>query len=175
MDLKSPRGTSSLKKYYLKYKKENEIFKDVYYTKYLKASDSRRDTNLDFFDKKYNYKTIFKVRKNYDYFIENNLDFDMDIKSNKNNNNNKNFPYKIQSSNNLKVNRENIENEFDINNYKKIIESNSITSKITDKKRLEILYKYDDLFKMKMENIRHKKDLNLYDYQNKIVILLNNL
>ena len=46
------------------------------------------------------------------------------------------------------------------------------SQKMTDQKRLDLLYKYDDFFKMRVENIKtskSKKEMNLNEYQKEIV------
>lgn len=185
IDIKTPKGTESLKNFYLKYKKENQHFQEVYFEKFLKTDAKTGEKDLEYFDKKYNSKTIFKVRKNYDYFIENNIKYDEEVSKLKNSNsitkkardgfNLKSFQYNTINGNTTgENNTNNFINKFDLKKFKQIINHSTKSSKLTDKKRLDMLYKYDDFFKLRLESIRSKKKIdNLYDYQNEIVNILN--
>lgn len=184
LDVKSPKGTESLRTFYLKYKKESQNFEEIYFNKYLKT-ETKREKDLAFFDKKYNFKTLFKVRKNYDYFLENKIRFDQDLTKSKSNNisnsaiknSNNFFSFKSINSNGIcdnnnytMNNNNNSSSKIDLRKYKEMIKNSKNTSKLTDKKRLDLLYKYDDFFKMRLENIKAKRKVdNLYDYQKEIV------
>jgi hypothetical protein len=164
-DTKTIKGTFNMKIFYEKYKKETSNYESVYYKNYLKMNEIAEIKDLDYYEKKYNNRILFKVRKNYDFFLENNLNINQDpymqLKQRELNNRKKLLtPGK-------KLDKEYLEK---LKNYKKTSETD--TEKITDKKRLDILYNYDDEFKMRIENFKTskaKKNMNLHDYQKQIV------
>jgi len=171
LDSRTPEATHFLKEFYLRYKKESSKFEDVYFNTYLKT-ENKRDKDLSFYDIKYNEKAIYKRRKNYDYFSQIKNKFDQDISKIGNkldSKSQKGFPTISPSIANNKTNN-NKNGLFNLKNFKEMNIS-SKSSKISDKQRLDNLYKYDDYFKMRMDSIKSKKRVdNLHDYQKEIVI-----
>ena len=164
LNTKTTKGFSIMKNFYNKYLEDDKKFKNIYFDKYFKSEPKEKD--LQYFDKKYNSKSIFKTKKNHDYYLKNKLKFvDSQNNQNYNNLNNKkdNIKNKLKSDNNLSF--INLKEYYNTINLKKP----ALSGKLKDQKKLDILYKYDENYKLEIENIKGKKNVDLYQYQKEIV------